>query len=153
MSAGYGFFRIEFYTGNGSADADAAKRAYDWCMENYGWFKKDDGDGTPFLLNGNSFNANEKVSVNGTGGLDIKNGDIPDNVDWLSDAVKEAKVERLVASIREDFSESSYDSNSYTEKVWIDGEEKDKYKIHEFNSSTTPTVRGLNSAKAMKECL
>ncbi len=134
MSAGIGYFRIEFYKGDGSADVDAAKRAYDWCMENYDWFKDGDGSNAPFSLVENSFAGRDEYC----GGLDIKNGDIPADIDWLADAAKEAKVERLVASIHEDYSETSYDSNSYTEKVWIDGEEKNEYKVYEFNSSTNP---------------
>ena len=32
-------FRIKFYNKNGMPDAEAAKRAYDWCKENCDWFK------------------------------------------------------------------------------------------------------------------
>lgn len=138
MSAGYGYFRIEFYTGNGSADEDAAKRAYDWCMENYDWFKEDDGNGTPFLLNANSFVVNEDVSLNGTGGLDIKNGDIPDNVTWLAKAFNAVKATRLVASLWKDFGETSLDENYYYEGVWERGKQFNYYLVDGFNTSIYP---------------
>ena len=138
MSAGYGYFRIEFYTGNGSADEDAAKRAYDWCMENYDWFKEDDGNGTPFLLNGNSFVVNEDVSLNGTGGLDIKWGDIPDNVTWLAKAFNAVKATRLVASLWQDFGETSLDENYYYEGVWERGKQFKYYLVDGFNTRIYP---------------
>ncbi len=138
MSAGYGYFRIEFYTGNGSADVDAAKRAYDWCMENYDWFKEDDGDGTPFLLKDNSFEVNEDVSVNGTGGLDIKWGDIPDNVTWLAKAFNAVKATRLVASLWQDFGETSLDENYYYEGVWERGKQFKYYLVDGFNTRIYP---------------
>lgn len=137
MSAGYGYFRIEFYTGDGSEDSSVAKNAYDYCKANYDWFNGENGDGSdiPFLLSGNSFVPNDSWYADG---LDIKNTSIPSDVDWLEDAAKEANAARLVASVQEDYSESSDWSNSYTEKVWIDGKVKDKYKVYEFNNSTFP---------------
>jgi hypothetical protein len=133
MSMGYGYFSIDFYTNDGSPDADAAKRAYDWCMENYDWFKGENGDGSdipPFLLSGNSFEANDDDYY--ADGLVIKGTNIPGDVDWLADAAKETKAARLVASVIQDYSESSHWSNGYTEKVWIDGEERHSYGVGEF---------------------
>lgn len=137
MSAGYGYFRIEFYTGNGSADVDAAKRAYDWCKENLDWFNGDD-EGMPFLLKDNSFVVNEDVSLNGTGGLDIKNGDIPDNVTWLAKAFNAVKATRLVASLWQDFGETSVDMNTYYEGVWERGKQFNYYLVDGFNTSIYP---------------
>ena len=137
MSAGYGYFRIEFYTGDGSADADAAKRAYDWCKENYGWFRGEKGDGSdaPFLLNKNKFVPNEDAYPDG---LDIKYGDVPDNTAWLQKPFKAVKAARLVASIHQDYSETSYGSNSYHEGVWERGRSFCFYELPRFNTSMHP---------------
>lgn len=137
MSAGYGYFSIEFYTGDGSADADAAKRAYDWCKENYGWFRGEKGDGSdaPFLLNKNEFVPNEDAYPDG---LDIKYGDVPDNTAWLQKPFKAVKAARLVASIHQDYSETSYGSNSYHEGVWERGRSFCFYELPRFNTSMHP---------------
>ena len=137
MSAGYGYFRIEFYTSDGSADADAAKRAYDWCKENYGWFRGEEGDGSdaPFLLNKNKFVPNEDAYPDG---LDIKYGDVPDNTAWLQKPFKAVKAARLVASIHQDYSETSYGSNSYHEGVWERGRSFCFYELPRFNTSMHP---------------
>ena len=139
MSNVYGYPRIKFYTNDGTADADAAKRAYDWCKANYDWFKGDEEDGSkaPFLLEGNEFVPNAAVGLDGNA-LDLKDGSIPSDVDWLGEPCRQTKAARLIASLYEDGSESSYDSNSYVEKVWIDGKEKDRYSLRSFNTSMHP---------------
>lgn len=139
MSNVYGYPRIKFYTNDGTADADAAKRAYDWCKANYDWFKGEEEDGSkaPFLLEGNEFVVNEAVGLDGNA-LDLEYGSVPSDVDWLGEPCRQTKAARLIASLYEDGSESSYDSNSYVEKVWIDGKVKDSYSLSPFNTSMHP---------------
>lgn len=137
----YGYFRIEFYTGDGCADADAAKRAYDWCNENLDWFRGD-GDEMPFLLNGNSFDINEKLFMTKTGcrpAPELSNTDFPDNVTWLASAFNAVKATRLVASLWIDSSEWSCDSNSYYEGVWERGKTFNYYMANGFNSRISPS--------------
>ncbi|BDC96662.1 leucine-rich repeat domain-containing protein [Treponema saccharophilum] len=143
MSAGYGYFKIEFYTGDGSADADAAKRAYDWCKENYGWFRGEEGDGSdaPFLLDGNKFKANEDVCID-PGALDIKYGDVPDNTAWLQKPFKAVKAARLVASLYQDFGESGWECHEYREDVWQGGGLHTYYGLPEFNRIIFPSFYG-----------
>lgn len=139
MSNVYGYPRIKFYTNDGTADADAAKRAYDWCKANYDWFKGEEEDGSkaPFLLEGNEFVVNEAVGLDGNA-LDLEYGSVPSDVNWLGEPCRQTKAARLIASLYEDGSESSYDSNSYVEKVWIDGKVKDSYSLSPFNTSMHP---------------
>ena len=98
MKLGLGIFRIEFYTGDGSDDADAAERAYDWCKENYEWFNGDER-GAPFLLSGNRFEPNESAGRDGIR-LDFTYGDIPDNLYWLMRAFHTCSRQSLLTSTR-----------------------------------------------------
>lgn len=136
MKLGLGIFKIEFYTGDGSDDADAAERAYDWCKENYEWFNGDER-GAPFLLSGNRFEPNESAGRDGTR-LDFTYGDIPDNLYWLIRAFHTVKATRLVASIWRDFSESDVDSDSYDEFVFERGKLSRTYYARDFNRSIYP---------------
>ena len=141
MGAVYGYFRIAFFTNDGSADAEAAKRAYDWCKANYDWFKgeKEDGSDAPFLLEENGFVPNAAVASEvDDGAFDLKRVSVPSDVDWLGEPCKQTKAARLVASLYEDGSDFSYDSNSYVEKVWIDGELKGWNSLDQFDTSRSP---------------
>ena len=131
MSAGYGYFRIEFYKADGKPDAAAAKRAYKWCIENYSWFYEE----TPFLLEDNTFVANEDDYPEG---VDIKHGDIPDNIIWLAKPFRESKASRMVASIWADFSDSSFIANSYFEGAWAKGRPFNYYSVDGFNTIISP---------------
>jgi hypothetical protein len=144
MSNGYGYFRIEFFTENSSPDEDAAKRAFDWCKEHYPWSNGSDGeDNAPFVLRGHAFVANGEAWPDG---LDIKHlsivrdgewHQIPDGISWLAKPFRMIRGARLVASIHQDFSESSYDSNTYIEGVWERGKRYREYIVN-FNSCIRP---------------
>lgn len=127
-----GFFRIGVYKKDGSPDEAKAKEVFDWLKANCKWFI--DGNDEVFDLRGN------KLLTHGapfSDGLDVDesaedpfNGMyVPGNLDFLDKASVETKAETIVAVYQYD----GYD-NSYLEKVWIDGVEKDSYSLDGFNN-------------------
>ncbi len=129
MSTGLGYFQIEFYNADGEPDADAAKRAYEWCVENYSWFDSDDG--TPFVLKDNAIKPNYDDYPDGP---DINHSDIPGDIMWLARPFREAKATRLVASVWQDFTDGigGSDANSYEEGVWEKGKHFNNYVVNSF---------------------
>ncbi len=131
MSAGYGYYGFYVVKKDGSPDPKKAKDVFDWCCREYPWFV----EGKPFVLEDGSHIINWN-SDDWPDGLDIKHSELGNNVpglEWLKDVSKAVKPERIVGTEHQDFSESSYDSNSYLEVVVEDGEFTHK-RIFDFNS-------------------
>ncbi|MBR3543018.1 MAG: hypothetical protein IKN82_04895 [Treponema sp.] len=74
-------------------DAEAAKRAYDWCKENCDWFKYSGTTLYRFSLNENQFLKESQYDDLG----------YPTDFDWLEEAAKQTKAECLVASSNCDY--------------------------------------------------
>lgn len=116
MSAGYGYCHISIVNNDGSANEQKAKEAYEYCMKTYEWFSNEE----PFVLEGTEINTNYDVYPDG---FDAKHGDIPtDDYDWLCDVQNELGIERIVAEINTDFSESSIEENYNTQLLIENGE-------------------------------
>lgn len=127
MSAGYGYYRIAVVKKDGGADADKAKAVFDFLHANYDWCREEE----PFVLDGHEISNNDKKWADG---VDIKRTDIPaSDFDWLVEAQKATGAERIVASIVQDFSESSYESNTCLWAVIEDGK-RSHYDSFNFNS-------------------
>ena len=145
-----GYFRIEFYKMDGTADADGAKRVFDYCAENENysdWFTGDfitmDDDSetdTMFALDGNRWMQNlnadtEDRALDGT----------PLNLeDWLLPACREAKAERVIASAMISGATLSRDDWWYWDDCWYEevlyenGAEVHGYMLPYFNLSWAP---------------
>ena len=54
MSAGYGYYRMEFYKNDGTPDETKAKEAFDFCMKQYEWVREVE----PFVMEDNSIIGN-----------------------------------------------------------------------------------------------
>ena len=145
-----GFYRIEFYKMDGTADAEGAKRVFDYCAENENysdWFTGDfitmDDDSetdTMFTLDGNRWMQNlnaetEDRALDGT----------PLNFeDWLLPACREAKAERVIASAMISGATLSRDDWWYWDDCWYEevlyenGAEVHGYMLPYFNLSWAP---------------
>lgn len=139
-----GYFRIEFYKMDGTADADGAKRVFDYCAENENysdWFTGDfitmDDDSetdTMFALDGNRWvqNLNAETEDRALGGT-------PLNLeDWLLPACREAKAERVIASAMISHATFSWDDCWYDEVLYENGAEVHHYVLPYFNLSWAP---------------
>lgn len=128
MSAGYGYIRIQFTKADGSADAEIAKKAYEYCVKHFDFFNTTDGrfqeeadaeEAADWEDNweqyGDAFKLNEEEirSAYLGDGLDIE-GACPESVeeDWIQEVYEEFKPYQMKVQFHEDFSESSFDSNT-----------------------------------------
>ena len=140
-----GFFRIEFYKMDGTADADGAKRVFDYCAENENysdWFTGDfinpmDDDSetdTMFTLDGNRWvqNLNAETEDRALGGTPLNLGD------WLLPACREAKAERVIASAMISHATFSWDDCWYEEVLYENGAKVHHYVLPYFNLSWAP---------------
>ncbi|MBR6200043.1 MAG: hypothetical protein IKQ61_07275 [Spirochaetales bacterium] len=106
MSAGYGYYKMEFYKNDGTPDEKKAKEAFDFCMKQYEWFR----EGEPFVLEDNSIIGNyDKWSD----GLVLDMG-IPHDIntikEWLM-AIYNAGITCFAGQFIEDKSEDSWEDN------------------------------------------
>ena len=148
-----GYFRIEFYKMDGTADADGAKRVFDYCAENENysdWFTGDfinprDGDSetdTMFTLDGNRWvqNLNAETEDRALDGTPLNLGD------WLLPACREAKAERVIASAMISGATLSRDDWWYWDDCWYEevlyenGAEVHDYVLPYFNLSWAPEL-------------
>ena len=141
-----GFYRIEFYKMDGTADADGAKRVFDYCAENEnysGWFIDDfinpmDDDSetdTMFTLDGNRWVLNLNAETE-----DTALGGTPLNLDdWLLPACREAKAERVIASAMISHATFSWDDCKYEEVLYENGAKVRYNDLPYFNLSWAPS--------------
>ena len=125
MSAGYGYYRIDFYKKDGSPDTLKAKEAFDWCSKQYEWFTENE----PFVLDENKIVWNENDYADG---LPIKSTfhDVPncDGEDrepiesWIREMGSAVKAEIIAGDFLCDYSESDDDANYDLSIIYKDGE-------------------------------
>ena len=115
MSAGYGYIRIQFTKADGSADAEIAKKAYEYCVKHFDFFNTTDG------------RFQEEADAEGA---------CPESVeeDWIQEVYEEFKPYQMKVQFHEDFSESSFDSNTVVRyQVKEEDEERKLVECRNFN--------------------
>ena len=104
MSAHYGYFDIGVYKNDGTLDEAKAREVFAWIQTNCPWFYDENVE--VFVLDGHRISNNSDFFCDGL--YQVKDGDVPDNLDFLDDAYKAVKAEKIAATFLYDGSETSW---------------------------------------------
>ncbi len=132
MSAHYGYFDIGVYKNDGTPDEAKAREVFAWIQTNCPWFYDENVE--VFVLDGHRISNNADFFCDGL--YQVKDGDVPDNLDFLDDAYKAVKAEKIAATFLYDGSETSWHNNFFTASVWADGKRTDTYRSRKVSKDS-----------------
>ena len=132
MSAHYGYFDIGVYKNDGTPDEAKAREVFAWIQTNCPWFYDENVE--VFVLDGHRISNNSDFFCDGL--YQVKDGDVPDNLDFLDDAYKAVKAEKIAATFLYDGSETSWHNNFFTASVWADGKRTDTYRSRKVSKDS-----------------